>query len=107
MCGKDRSYKVCGEPFHFIPSLIYYNVPCLRYIGEINYFSVNLAASHWSFPWMSLMVPDTTILGACTGIIEHLSALNLLEPDAFQAYQQATGATLDESVEFRHGLDLL
>jgi len=67
-----------------------------KYTGQINYFPVTKASSHWSFPLDVTYGTDTPTAQGKTGILEILSALNLLEPDSFKVYQQATGATLDE-----------
>jgi hypothetical protein len=93
--GTDPTKYGLSHP-HFVLRITCYNVPFLRYIGEINYFPVTMASSHWGFELDVAYGTATVIAGSSNGIIEHLSCLNLLEPDAFKAYQQATGATIDE-----------
>ncbi|KAJ7643865.1 acid protease [Roridomyces roridus] len=68
-----------------------------QYIGDLSYVpitSTSPASNYWGID-QSIMYGDTEIMVKCAGISDTGTTLILLPQDAFNCYQQQTGATLD------------
>ncbi|KAH7925602.1 acid protease [Leucogyrophana mollusca] len=72
-----------------------------RYTGEINFVPITTtspASNYWGIDQSVTYGTDgTTILNTTAGIVDTGTTLLLLATDAFQAYQQATGGTEDQT----------
>ena len=72
-----------------------------RYTGQIEYVPITQtspANRYWGIDQSISYGNNTTILSTTAGIVDTGTTLLLLATDAFQVYQQATGATLDRYV---------
>ncbi|KIJ62534.1 hypothetical protein HYDPIDRAFT_114177 [Hydnomerulius pinastri MD-312] len=71
-----------------------------KYTGEINFVPITTtspASNYWGIDQSVSYGDSTTILNTTAGIVDTGTTLLLLATDAFQAYQQATGATPDQT----------
>ncbi|KAF8125701.1 acid protease [Boletus edulis] len=71
-----------------------------KYTGELNYVPITStapASNYWGIDQSVTYGNSTTLLNTTAGIVDTGTTLLLLATDAFQAYQQATGATLDQT----------
>ncbi|KAF8843381.1 acid protease [Paxillus ammoniavirescens] len=71
-----------------------------KYTGEINFVPLTTtspASNYWGIDQSVTYGNGTTILNSTAGIVDTGTTLLLLATDAFQSYQQATGATLDQT----------
>ncbi|KAG8214431.1 acid protease [Butyriboletus roseoflavus] len=71
-----------------------------KYTGQINYVPITTASpasNYWGIDQTVTYGNGTTLLNTTSGIVDTGTTLLLLATDAFQAYQQATGATLDKT----------
>lgn len=71
-----------------------------KYSGEITFApitSTSPASNYWGIDQKVTYGDDTLILDTTAGIVDTGTTLIYLASDAFSAYQQATGASLDES----------
>jgi hypothetical protein len=71
-----------------------------KYTGEINFVpitSTSPASNYWGIDQTVTYGNGTTLLNTTAGIVDTGTTLLLLATDAFQAYQKATGATLDQT----------
>ncbi|KAI0086813.1 acid protease [Irpex rosettiformis] len=72
-----------------------------KYKGELAYTNLTKtdpAKDYWGID-QSIRYGDSTILKLTSGIVDSGSTMILLAPDAFNAYKQATGATLDDKTK--------
>ncbi|KIJ17619.1 hypothetical protein PAXINDRAFT_9562 [Paxillus involutus ATCC 200175] len=72
-----------------------------QYPGEINFVPLTAtspASNYWGIDQSVTYGGSTTILNRTAGIVDTGTTLLLLATDAFQSYQQATGATLDHAL---------
>ncbi|KAG9315956.1 acid protease [Chiua virens] len=71
-----------------------------RYTGDLNYVPITTASpasNYWGIDQSVTYGDNTTLLDTTSGIVDTGTTLLLLATEAFQAYQQATGATTDET----------
>ena len=71
-----------------------------RISGDISYVpitSTSPASNYWGIDQDVTYGNSTTLLSGSAGIVDTGTTLLLLATDAFQAYQQATGAQLDNT----------
>ncbi|KAJ7143506.1 acid protease [Mycena crocata] len=71
-----------------------------KFTGEISYVPITQmspASNYWGIDQTITYGTNTTILDLTAGIVDTGTTLLLLATDAFQAYQQATGATADRT----------
>ncbi|KAI0917457.1 hypothetical protein AcW1_007348 [Taiwanofungus camphoratus] len=71
-----------------------------RYTGEITFTpitSTSPASMYWGINQDVTYSQDTSLLSGNAGIVDTGTTLLLIASDAFQAYQQATGATMDHT----------
>ncbi|KAH9979933.1 acid protease [Lactifluus volemus] len=72
-----------------------------KIVGDVNYVpitSTSPASRYWGVDQtVTYGSSGETILGLTSGIVDTGTTLILLATDAFQTYQQATGATLDQT----------
>ncbi|KAJ6549506.1 acid protease [Mycena sp. CBHHK59/15] len=71
-----------------------------KFTGDISYVPITQtspASKYWGIDQTVTYGTDTTILSLTAGIVDTGTTLLLLATDAFQAYQQATGATADSA----------
>ncbi|KAG6376914.1 acid protease [Boletus reticuloceps] len=71
-----------------------------KYTGELNYVPITStapASNYWGIDQSVTYGNGTTLLNTTAGIVDTGTTLLLLATDAFQAYQQATGAALDQT----------
>ncbi|TFK33029.1 family A1 protease [Crucibulum laeve] len=71
-----------------------------KFTGEISYTPITSqspASNYWGIDQTLAYGTDTTLLDAQAGIVDTGTTLLLIATDAFQAYQKATGATLDNT----------
>ena len=71
-----------------------------RISGDVAYVpitSTSPASNYWGIDQKVTYGDDTLILDTTAGIVDTGTTLIYLASDAFSAYQQATGASLDES----------
>jgi hypothetical protein len=69
-----------------------------KFTGNIEYVPITGASPanrYWGIEQSITYGDNTTILNPTAGVVDTGSTLLLIATDAFQAYQQATGATLD------------
>ncbi|KAJ7625260.1 acid protease [Mycena polygramma] len=70
-----------------------------KYTGDVTYVPITTtspACNYWGID-QSISYGDQEILSMCSGISDTGTTLVMLPSDTFQAYQQATGATLDST----------
>ncbi|KAH0831880.1 acid protease [Lanmaoa asiatica] len=71
-----------------------------KYTGKINFVpitSTSPASNYWGIDQSVTYGGSNPLLQTTAGIVDTGTTLLLLATDAFQAYQQATGATLDQT----------
>ncbi|KAF8551287.1 acid protease [Imleria badia] len=71
-----------------------------KYTGALNYVpitSTSPASNYWGIDQSVTYGNNTSLLQTTAGIVDTGTTLFLLATDAFQAYQQAIGATLDQT----------
>ncbi|TRM61498.1 acid protease [Schizophyllum amplum] len=71
-----------------------------RFTGEITYTpitSTSPASNYWGIDQTVTYGESTTLMSNLAGIVDTGTTLLLIATDAFQAYQKATGATMDNS----------
>lgn len=71
-----------------------------RITGEVNFVpitSTTPASAYWGIDQSLTYGKSTTVLSGSAGIVDTGTTLLLLATDAFEAYQRATGATLDDA----------
>ena len=59
--------------------------------------STSPASQYWGIDQDLSYGNDTSLLSGSSGIVDTGTTLLMIATDAFQAYQQATGATMDET----------
>lgn len=68
-------------------------------INDVPLTQTSPASSYWGIDQTITYGQDgTTVLDSTAGIVDTGTTLLMIATDAFQAYQQATGATLDQCV---------
>ncbi|KAG0304835.1 hypothetical protein BGZ98_004958 [Dissophora globulifera] len=76
-------------------------VDASKYTGDINYTPITLtspASTYWGLDAsLKYGASGTVMLSLTAGIIDHTTSQLLLATDAFQKFQEATGATPDEA----------
>ncbi len=73
---------------------------CYRITGEVNFVpitSTQPAGSYWGIDQDLSYGDSKTLLTSSSGIVDTGTTLLMIATDAFQAYQKATGATMDET----------
>ncbi|KAJ6561817.1 acid protease [Mycena capillaripes] len=71
-----------------------------KFTGDISFVPITQtspASNYWGIDQSVTYGTDTQILNLTAGIVDTGTTLLLLATDAFQAYQQATGATADQT----------
>ncbi|KAN0074734.1 Aspartic peptidase domain containing protein [Tylopilus felleus] len=71
-----------------------------KYTGELNYVpitSTSPASNYWGIDQSVTYGNGTTLLNTTAGIVDTGTTLLLLASDAFESYQEATGATVDQT----------
>ncbi|KII86690.1 hypothetical protein PLICRDRAFT_55605 [Plicaturopsis crispa FD-325 SS-3] len=71
-----------------------------KFTGEINFVpitSTSPASNYWGIDQDVTYGENTSLLSNSSGIVDTGTTLLLIATDAFQAYQQATGATQDQT----------
>lgn len=71
-----------------------------RYVGDINFTPITTtypASKYWGINQDVSYGSGTKLLSSSAGVVDMGTTLLLIATDAFQAYQQATGATLDNT----------
>ncbi|EGN98549.1 hypothetical protein SERLA73DRAFT_91976 [Serpula lacrymans var. lacrymans S7.3] len=71
-----------------------------KYTGELSYTPITTtspASNYWGINQSVTYGTGTTILSTTAGIVDTGTTLLMISSDAFSAYQQATGATEDQS----------
>ncbi|KAF7796287.1 hypothetical protein EIP86_007463 [Pleurotus ostreatoroseus] len=71
-----------------------------KYTGEINFTpitSTQPASAYWGIDQDLSYGQDTTLLTGSAGIVDTGTTLLMIATDAFQAYEKATGATMDQT----------
>lgn len=71
----------------------------VRFTGSINYVPITKtspASNYWGIDQSLTYGNDTPLLDMSSGIVDTGTTLLLIATDAFQAYQEATGAVLDK-----------
>lgn len=84
-----------------VPGVLSFGTPAASlYTGDIHYVSVTQsrpAGGFWGID-QSITYGDTQIMGQAAGILDTGTSMIQLATDAFKAYQQVLGATLDEKI---------
>lgn len=76
-----------------------------RYVGDINFTPITTiypASKYWGITQDVSYGSGTKLLSGSAGVVDMGTTLLLIAADAFQAYQQATGATLDDWLAYVH-----
>ncbi|KAJ3542726.1 hypothetical protein NM688_g5942 [Phlebia brevispora] len=80
--------------------LTFGGVDSTKYNGEINFVpitSTSPASEYWGINQDVSYGTDTSLLSGSAGIVDTGTTLLMIATDAFQAYQKATGATMDQT----------
>ncbi|EPQ54402.1 acid protease [Gloeophyllum trabeum ATCC 11539] len=95
------SYEPTTEANAANGELTFGGVDSSKYTGEITYVpitSTSPASQYWGIDQdVTYGQSGTSLLSGASGIVDTGTTLLLIATDAFQAYQKATGATLDQS----------
>ncbi|KAH9914106.1 aspartic peptidase A1 [Fomitopsis serialis] len=93
------SFTPSTTPSEMNGELTFGGVDERKYKGTLTYVDITSTspASHYVGIEQSVMYGDTEILGPTSGIVDTGTTLLLLATDAFNAYQNMTGATMDDS----------
>ena len=69
-------------------------------VGYVPITSTSPASNYWGIDQSVTYGDNTQLLDTTAGIVDTGTTLLMLATSAFQAYQQATGATMDQYVVF-------